>query len=197
MKPVELGQKYNKIAPIFQKEMEDSKYGLPQVKRAITYSNKSGTALDVGCGAGGRIIQELQNSGFAVLGLDVASSMIDLARATHPDIEFEVADICTWEATKLFDFIVAWDSLFHLPLDMQKPVLKKLAALLAPGGVIIYTFGDAVGEHIDTWHDNTFYYSSIGINQNLEVLIDNGLSVNHLEMDQYPEKHVYVIATKP
>lgn len=31
----------------------------------------------------------------------------------------------------------------------------------------------------------------------VDKLINNGLSVLHLELDQYPEKHVYTIATKP
>jgi len=53
-----------------------------------------------------------------------------------------------------------------------------------------------VGEHTDQWHNDTFYYSSIGINDNIQVLMDNGLSIMHLELDQYPLKHVYVIAKK-
>ena len=44
---------------------------------------------------------------------------------------------------------------------------------------------------------DTFYYSSIGTNENMQLLINNGLSTLHLELDQYPEKHVYTIATKP
>jgi hypothetical protein len=80
---------------------------------------------------------------------------------------------------------------------MQKPVVTKLCKLLAKGGVLIYTFGNAEGEHTDQWHNDTFYYSSIGISENMQLLINNGLSILHLELDQYPEKHVYTIATKP
>lgn len=80
---------------------------------------------------------------------------------------------------------------------MQKPVVSKLCQLLAERGILIYTFGNAIGEHTDQWRDDTFYYSSIGINENVEIHLNNGLSILHLELDQYPEKHVYTIATKP
>ncbi len=32
---------------------------------------------------------------------------------------------------------------FHLPYDQHKPVLEKLCGLLARGGVLIYTLGNA------------------------------------------------------
>ncbi len=80
---------------------------------------------------------------------------------------------------------------------MQKPVVAKLCQFLAKGGILIYTFGNAQGEHTDQWHNDAFYYSSIGINENMQLLINNGLSILHLELDQYPEKHVYAIVTKP
>ena len=116
--------------------------------------------------------------------------------SNHPEHHFIQQDICSWETDERFDFILAWDSLFHLPLAMQQPVITKLCRLLAKGGVLIYTFGNAQGEHTDQWHNDTFYYSSIGINENIQLLINNGLSILHLELDQYPERHVYTIATK-
>jgi trans-aconitate methyltransferase len=123
--------------------------------------------------------------------------MIKLASANHPEHKFLHQDICTWETQEKFEFVVAWDSIFHLPYSMQKPVVSRLCQLFAKGGILIYNIGNAQGEHTDQWHNDTFYYSSIGINENMQILIEEGLSVLHLELDQYPEKHVYTIATKP
>jgi 2-polyprenyl-3-methyl-5-hydroxy-6-metoxy-1,4-benzoquinol methylase len=197
MEPSELGTKYDKIAQWWHDQHVDSSYGIDQFQRAMKYAAHGGKALDVGCGAGGRFVRVLQNSDFTVTGLDVSKEMINLARANHPDHRFLNQDICSWETEEKFDFIVAWDSIFHLPLAMQKPVISKMCQLLAKDGILIYTFGNAEGEHTDQWHDDTFYYSSIGINENLQVLIKNGLAIMHIELDQYPEKHVYTIATKP
>lgn len=196
MNPLTLGQKYDKIAQWWQDQHEQSDYGVAQVEKALSYAIRGGKALDVGCGAGGRFVRRLQDKGYAITGLDVSERMVELARKNHPKETFLYQDITTWETTETFDFILAWDSLFHLPLKSQKPVLEKLCTFLASNGILIYTFGDAEGEHTDQWHGDSFAYSSISVNENLKLLIKHGLSIRHLELDQYPEKHVYVIAQK-
>ncbi|PKM21057.1 MAG: class I SAM-dependent methyltransferase [Gammaproteobacteria bacterium HGW-Gammaproteobacteria-15] len=197
MEPSVLGTKYDKIAQWWHDQHVESAYGVNQFQRAVKFARRGGKALDVGCGSGGRFVRILESSGFSVTGIDVSKEMIRLACLNHPEHKFLHQDICSWETEEKFDLIVAWDSIFHLPLAMQKPVASKLCQLLAEGGILIYTFGNAEGEHTDRWHDDTFYYSSIGINENMKLLMDNGLSVLHLELDQYPEKHVYTIAAKP
>lgn len=197
MEPAVLGTKYDKIAQWWHDQHVHSSYGLAQVEKAIRFTFHGGKALDVGCGAGGRFVRLLQSHRFAVTGLDVSKEMISLARKNHPEHTFIHQDICTWDTNEKFDFIVAWDSIFHLPLAMQRPVVSKLCNLLARGGVLMYTFGDAHGEHTDQWHNDTFYYSSIGITENLQLLMHKGLKILHLELDQYPESHVYTIAAKP
>ena len=198
MEPAILGTKYDKIAQWWHDQHFHSAHGVKQFEKAVDFSVGAGKALDVGCGAGGRFIRILQNKGFSVTGIDVSTEMIKLAGRNHPEHKFIVQDICSWETDQQFNFIVAWDSIFHLPLGMQKPVVSKLCRLLAKDGVLIYTFGNAYGEHTHQWHDDTFYYSSIGINENMQLLINNGMSVLHLELDQYPEiRHAYTIVIKP
>ncbi len=196
MDPTLLGKKYDKIAASWHEQHDNSDYGVAQFERAVSFRSEGGAALDVGCGSGGRFVRILKNHGYRVTGLDVSVEMIKLASANHPRESFIRQDICTWETTDRFDFIVAWDSIFHLPLDKQHGVVEKLCQMLSKDGVLIYTFGNASGDHTDTWHGDTFYYSSIGIDENVRILMDNGLSVLDLELDQYPEKHVYVISQK-
>lgn len=197
MKPSLLGTKYDKIAKWWHEQHFESSYGLNQFQKAVQFAPDGGKALDIGCGAGGRFIRILEEKQFSVIGLDVSEKMVQLASVNHPQQSFLHQDICSWETEDRFDFIVAWDSIFHIPLAMQKTVVSKMCDLLAKGGILIYTFGDGEGEHTDQWQNDTFYYSTIGINKNIKALLDNGLSLLHLELDQYPEKHVYVIATKP
>lgn len=196
MNTSDIGRQYDKLAAWWNDRHFASDYGVLQVKRALGFAPSGGAALDVGCGSGGRLVQRLQEGGFNVTGVDASAQMIGLARANHPDGAFIQSDISDWDTDARFDFILAWDCLFHLPLNMQKPVLSKLCGLLAGGGVLIHTFGDAVGEHVDTWRGQAFHYSSIGIAQNIDVLRENGMSIRHLELDQFPEKHVYMISKK-
>jgi SAM-dependent methyltransferase len=197
MKPDVLGKKYDKIAEWWHEQHKDGDYGVAQVKSALKFRTEGGNALDVGCGAGGRIIRVLQKKNYKITGLDVSSEMIRLASENHPGERFIHQDICTWGSEDRFDFIVAWDSIFHLPYDQQESVVAKLCRLLNDDGVLVYSFGNAIGEHADQWRGDTFHYSSVGINENVRLIVENGLTVLHLELDQYPEEHVYVIAKKP
>jgi len=194
MNPSELGRKYDKIAGWWHERHDRSTYGMSQLERALGFCPAGRQALDVGCGCGGRMIRRLQQAGFAVTGIDVSAEMLRIARRNHPDATFEQQDITDWHSERGFDLIVAWDSIFHLPLAQQRPVLDKLAGQLAAGGILLYSFGDAFGEHTDRWHDDDFYYSSIGIDGNLNALLGNGLKLLHFELDQYPQKHAVIIA---
>ncbi|MCB1772919.1 MAG: class I SAM-dependent methyltransferase [Gammaproteobacteria bacterium] len=196
MNPEDIGHKYDRLAGWWQARHRDSDYGVAQLLRALAFCRDGGSALDVGCGAGGRLVGLLQQRGFGVTGIDVSAEMVRLARLEHPQHDFVQHDIGTWESERRFDLVFAWDSIFHLPLAMQQPVVSKLCGLLAPQGVLMYTFGDAHGEHTDVWRGDTFHYSSIGIDGNLRLLLDSGLKVVHLEMDQFPQNHVCVIATR-
>jgi len=194
--PKLIGAKYDKIAHWWHQEHNHSLYGIEQIRNAIRYCEHQGTALDVGCGSGGRVFRLLADSGFTITGIDASAEMITLARANHPSATLHVADIREWQSTERFDLIIAWDSIFHLAQDEHEHVLKKLADLLAEKGILIYTVGDAVGEHESDWHNDKFPYSSIGIGENLRVLMDCGLRIRHVELDQYPQKHAYIIAGK-
>lgn len=206
MDPQELGRQYDKIAQWWRDRHEFSDYGVAQFQRALGFvvdreGFSGGAALDVGCGAGGRFVRALEENKFSVTGVDVSAEMIQLAKAAHPTHRFYQQDICEWNADQTYDFILAWDSLFCLPYEQQQAVLVKLCACLKPGGVFVYTFGDGDGWHTDTWkvgngYKDEFYYSSIGIERNLECLLSQNMSIKHLELDQYPEKHVYIIASK-
>ncbi|WP_339790566.1 class I SAM-dependent methyltransferase [uncultured Imperialibacter sp.] len=196
MDPKVLGTKYDKIAQWWHEGHLASNYGLDQIKRAISYCANKGNALDVGCGSGGRITKELLASGFSITGLDVSAQMIEIGRANHPEVNFINDDICKWQSPAKFDFIVAWDSIFHLPFKSQVPVVSKLCGMLNNDGILIYSFGNDYGEHENQWRDDTFYYSTIGITENLRVISESSCRCMHLELDQYPQKHVYVIAQR-
>ena len=192
----DIGQQYDAIADWWHEYHQDSDYGVAALERALSFASKGGRALDVGCGAGGRLMRRLEARGFHVTGVDASAKMIELAHRHHPKGHFTQANIAAWEDDETYDFILAWDSLFHLPLDQQAPVLTKLCRAMSPGGIFLYSFGNAIGAHSDKWRGQDFHYSSIGVTQNLEILHANGMTLRHLELDQFPEKHVVAIAEK-
>lgn len=196
MKPEIIQRHYDKLAKWFQDQHVGSNYGIAQLERAIGFCDSRGYALDVGCGSSGRFLQLLFQSGFQGEGVDISAQMIELAAERRPDATFYHADICTWIPEKKYDLITAWDSTFHLPFESQEPVLTKLCQMLTPGGVILFTCGSPKGEITGEMQGLSFGYSSLGAAGYVAVLEKQECRCLHLEHDQWPESHVFVIAKK-
>jgi SAM-dependent methyltransferase len=198
MKPEETASHYDRIALSWQEQHKHSTYGVTALGRAIQVVHDKSSALDVGCGSSGHFIEVLLQHGFTPEGLDISSEMISLARQRHPQVTFYTADICTWQFPRQYDLIVAWDSTFHLPLNQQKPVLQNMCAGLTPRGVLLFTCGGTAGpeEISGSFAGERFDYSTLGVNAFLRLLSESGCTCKHLEYDQYPENHVYIIAQK-
>jgi len=174
------------------------KNGIAQHERALQFLGRAGAALDVGCGSSGRIIDLLLARGFEVEGLDYSRAMLALAQEKHPAVRFHFADICTWEFTRRFDFISAWQSIWHVPLAQHPAVLQKLCAALHPGGVLIFTSGgvDRPHEVTNPCFGQPLYHAALGIPRLLQLVDANGCVCRHLEYDQWPENHLCLIVQK-
>ena len=192
-----IGRQYDQIADHWQEPHLQSN-GLAQFEKAIQFTKNRGPALDIGCGSSGRFIDLLSRHGFVPEGLDVSQKMIALAKERHPHIRFYEADICTWNFPKKYDFVSAWDSTWHLPLNRQEPVLQRICGGLTHNGVFIFTTGglDAPGEKLDSLMGVKLSYSALGIPKTLELLTRFGCVCRHLEYDQHPQQHAYIVAQK-
>lgn len=198
MIPREVATSYDLIADRWNDDAFPRSNGIEQHKRAIAFVKQKRHALDIGCGCNGRIIDLLLAQGFAVEGLDISERMIQMAMRRNPTTTFHHADICEWEPPKKYEFISAWDSIWHVPLSAQEPVLRKITRALAPEGVFIFTTGglDAPSEKVDAEMGSPMYYSALGIPRTLGLLSECGCVCRHLEYDQYPQLHVYIIAQR-
>ncbi len=97
-----------------------------------------GTALDLGCGAGGNAL-ELARRGWDVLGIDVSPKAISSARSHAERLgvaaSFEVGDLARWTPTRQFDLVV---SNFALPdATGRANALTAAVEAVAPGGTIL------------------------------------------------------------
>lgn len=198
MEPEDVGRSYDTIAERWSDDRFPLENGMVQHRRALAFVERRGPALDVGCGSSGRILALLLESGFDPEAVDVSQRMIELARQRHPDVTFHHADICEWTPPGSYEFISAWDSIWHVPLAAHERVLNKLLHALNAGGVCIFTMGglDEPSEKRDAVMGPSMYYSTLGIPKTLEILTHSDCVCRHLEYDQYPEPHLYVIAQK-
>ncbi len=198
MKPTDIGQAYDQITHIWQSGKFNMNNGIDAHRRALSFAKHKGKALDIGCGCTGRFIELLSEEGFIPSGLDVSQGMLKLAKERHPSVDFIHADICQYEFNEKYDFITAWDSIWHIPLSEQQNVLTKIVNSLNSGGLFIFSFGgvEKAGAHTDDFMGPEVYYSSLGTNGFLALFIELGCTIRHLEFDQYPEVHTYLIVEK-
>lgn len=106
----------------------------------------NGSIVDAGCGTG-RIARYLTDAGLDAVGVDVAPGMIAHARAAHPDIEFDVAELARlpFDSATLAG-VAYWYSIITTPSDALVDVWSELGRTLAPGGVVLVAFQCGSGE---------------------------------------------------
>lgn len=101
-----------------------------------------GRALDFGCGVG-RLSQALGDYFEEVIGVDIAPSMLDLARKhnRHGDkcrYVLNEADNLAIFPDNSFDFVYSKLVLQHIPPPFSKTYINEFIRVLAPGGLIIF-----------------------------------------------------------
>lgn len=98
--------------------------------------------LDLGCGCGVPVAQELSRQGHAITGVDLSPVQIERARELVPAADFLCADMTALEfPPQRFDAIVAFYSIIHVPLAEQPELFSRLARWLKPGGYLLATVG--------------------------------------------------------
>lgn len=93
--------------------------------------------LDVGCGTGLPTAGMLAESGLDVVGIDVSTEMLRLARRNVPAARFVAMDVLELDdSLGRFDAVVAFFSLLMLRRSDIPGVLRRMRAVLRPGGVV-------------------------------------------------------------
>lgn len=115
-------------------------YLLPTILRLITNLSRGRllTVVDLGCG-NGYVTARLAKLGHKVIGIDVSSDGIEIARQAYPNIDFRVASVydenLLAEFTGVVDCVVALEVIEHL--FYPRKLLEQSYRLLRPGGAII------------------------------------------------------------
>ncbi len=107
---------------------------------------KKGIVVDVGCGYGFLPYMLLYKSRHReVLGLDYDEEKITVAQncaSKRPNINFETADVTTYEFPHADGFIIS-DVLHYLKPDQQINVIEKLAQKINKNGILVIRDADA------------------------------------------------------
>lgn len=126
---------YNKNADRYSKSVQN----LPSagIDEFVNKLPEGAKVLDAGC-ASGRDSQRLFDKGIEVVGIDLSSSQIDLAKKTYPGISFIEGDFLSLPfGDGSFEGVWAHASLLHFEnvVDVQK-ALKEFSRVLKKGGIL-------------------------------------------------------------
>lgn len=94
--------------------------------------------LDVGCGTG-QLAAQIAESGAVILGTDASADMVANAKATYPNLNFEVVDGTRLPYKENFDAIFS-NATFHW-IENQDVLTEGLFKSLKPGGRLVAEFG--------------------------------------------------------
>ena len=119
--------------------------------------------VEIGCG-NGQDAQEILKQTNRYLGLDVAPTMIKLAKEKNPNGDFAVADIENYELPNNIDAIAAFASLIHVPELSMRKIIDEAYEHLNPNGILFLSLkhGEEYSEVTkeDEFGTRTFYLYS-------------------------------------
>lgn len=107
---------------------------------ALRVQKHGGLVADVGCGPG-HVTAYLAERGLDIFGVDNSPALLEIARASQPDIRFEIGQLASLpvEGGSL-QAVVAKHSIIHTPANLVSGVLDEFARVLAPGGRLFLSF---------------------------------------------------------
>jgi trans-aconitate methyltransferase len=97
---------------------------------------RDGTVLDLGCGTARNFVPPPR---FEYHGVDISGEAIRAAQQSisRANARFEVADICDYEPSTVYDVIVMREVLYYLPLAAVPKIAGRMRDALAPGGMLV------------------------------------------------------------
>jgi SAM-dependent methyltransferase len=176
---------YDLIADWYATERRGPGGGVPEVESLIARVPIGASVLDIGCGNGIPLTRTLLGAGCKVLGIDSSTRMLERFEANCPGTPFICAPIQSADLEgRWFDAAVAWGVIFHLPHNEQRRAIAKIASVLKPGGLFLFTAGDEDGDKEgDPMNGVPFHYWSFSIDGYRELLRANGLTLLGVHRD--------------
>ena len=150
---------YNKIAQAYHQHRDQFKNQMVLERYASTLP-ASGHMLDLGCGSGVPISKFFLEKGYAVTGIDISQSMLELAKEHLPG-----ATLLKQSMTQLdfpdasFDGIVCFYALFHVPKQKHQGIITRMYQLLKPGCSFALSVGTSAWEGIEDFYGTQMYWS--------------------------------------
>ena len=128
-----------------------------------------GLTADIGCGSG-RDAAWLCANGYRTVGYDASEHLLAQARARYPELTFATAALpeLAGIADASFDNVLCETVIMHLPKELIAPSVRRLLAILKPGGILYLSW--RVTEGSDQRDRSGRLYAAFGTEQVVPAL---------------------------
>jgi SAM-dependent methyltransferase len=194
-----------RYAEAFYHELENKQFDRELLDRFAQRCQGRGRVCDLGCGPG-HVARYLHGRGVETFGIDLSPETVRLARGLNPDIQFETGDMRALDlAAGSLAGIVAFYALIHIERDEVPGVLREMARVLQPGGLLLLAVHGGAGEHHATEFlgepvsmDATFFERAelAELLQSAGFTIEESLERGPYEFE-FPSRRVYLMGSLP
>ncbi|MCB0062395.1 MAG: class I SAM-dependent methyltransferase [Caldilineaceae bacterium] len=160
--------------------------------------------LELGCATGLLTTDQLA-ARFNLTGVDISADQIATARQRLPDTTWICADMTEVTfAPAMFDGVVAFYSIIHVPREEQPALFAKIAKWLRPGGLFVTTLTATAtqsGYEAD-WLGAPMFWSGYDTATNIKLIKEAGLEIitaTEETEEEFDEAitFLWVVAQKP
>ena len=185
------------------------------LSRLESSSVKPAKIVDIGCGTGKPVCSTLAAAGHDVLGIDVASAMIQAAREGVPDAAFEQKDIRSFDPPgDSYDVATGYFSMIaSVTQEDIKGFISKIFRFLKPGGLFVFATVPISADSMQLrWMGRPVVVSSLSPEEAVDTIKMAGFRVEHDAVtkftpkgaeaglcdpdDVWEEPHLFVYASK-
>lgn len=118
----------------------------------LTISDRTGTILEAGCGAG-RILRYYKDRGYSIVGMDYIEAAVDKLRAADPELQVAVGDITRLSyRDSSFRTLLAFGLYHNLRGEALDRAMGETFRVLEPGGRVCASFrADNLQTRLTDW----------------------------------------------
>ncbi len=135
--------------------------------------------LDIGCGAGVPITQELARR-YRVTGVDISEKQIRRAQRNVPTGTFIQGDIMSVDFPPAhFEGVVAFYAIFHLPREEHPELFRRIHTWLKPKRYLLVTVARSAEAPYtqENFFGVTMYWSNYGLEDYRAILAETGFRI--------------------
>ncbi|KAF8962025.1 S-adenosyl-L-methionine-dependent methyltransferase [Flammula alnicola] len=168
---------YNSMSSVYQSlSLRPTSTRVRYIQELVNDLSPGARVLELGCG-NGIPTKPFIERGCTVIGADISSAQIELARQNIPEATLIHADMMSLSFPPgSFDAVVAMYSIIHLKPEEQGVIIGRIANWLKPGGYLVCNLPadvEPIG-YVGNWLGVKMFWGGLGVDGNRGLMKQYG-----------------------